>query len=65
MLTNQATLIKLFTLSFVIYLLASCGSGGSSEGNSTEVNQQPLPTISQETTAYEGNLRICSFIFGH
>ncbi|WP_019026174.1 glycoside hydrolase family 5 protein [Colwellia piezophila] len=47
MLTNTATLIKLFSLSFVVYLLASCGS--SSEDNSTVIVQQPLPVVEQIT----------------
>jgi len=48
-LTHKVTVIKLLILSFVIYLLASCGSGGSSEGNSTVTSEQPLPVVEQIT----------------
>jgi len=47
MLTNKALLIKLFTLSCVVYLLASCGSGGSPEAPSTVIVKQPTTVVEQ------------------
>lgn len=49
MLINKGSFSRLFTLSFAIYLLASCGSGSSSEGSSTVISQQPLPIVEQIT----------------
>lgn len=49
MLTNKVTFIRILILSFALNLLASCGSGGSSESNSTVIAQQPLLVVEQIT----------------